>query len=86
MGRFADAAREAAQATDEKFATRIANLTRLRDEDIQRFFPEPADRQHLLELLDLVDSATEENEKVSRIMENAETLGVAAVRLLKLLA
>ena len=86
MNRFKDAAKDAANQTDEQLASRISGLTRMTDEQLQEFFPRRPDKEQLLQLLELVHSSTAENKKIERIGENAETLGKAAIALIKLLA
>jgi hypothetical protein len=83
--KYAAAAKEAQQQTDEKYKNVISSLTRLTDEEIDKLFPERTDKDRLLELMDLVNQDTDENKKVARLKENAEKFGVIALKLLKLL-
>ena len=82
---YEDAARRAAELTDEKYASEISSLCRFKDEEINQLFPKRSDKDSLLELLKVVNSATEENEKVKEFKENIENLGSVAVRLIKFL-
>ena len=83
--KYAAAARKAQEQTDEKYKNVISSLTRLTDEEIEKFFPERRDKDKLLELMDLVNQETSENEKITKLKDNAEKFGAIAFRLLKLL-
>ncbi len=85
QNKYAAAAKEAQQQTDEKYKNVISSLTRLTDDEIDKFFPERMDKDKLLELMDLVNQGTSENEKILKLKENAEKFGAIAFKLLKLL-
>lgn len=83
--KYAAAARKAQEQTDEKYKNVISSLTRLTDEEIEKFFPERRDKDKLLELMDLVNQETSENEKITKLKDNAEKFGAIALKLIKLL-
>lgn len=83
--KYSAAARKAQQQTDEKYKNVISSLTRLTDEEIDRFFPERTDKDNLLELMEIVNEETSENEKVIKLKENAEKFGRIALKLIKLM-
>jgi len=82
---YEDAARRAAELTDEKYASEISSLCRLKDSEINQLFPKRSDKDSLLELLNIVNGATEENKKVIEFKNNIDRLGAVAVRLIKFL-
>ena len=83
--KYAAAARRAQQQTDEEYQAIISGITRLKEDEIEKLFPEKADKQKLLELLALVNSGTSDNQKILKLKENTEKFGVIALKLLKLL-
>lgn len=83
--KYAAAAREAKQLTDDKYKNAISSLTRLTDEEIDKFFPERTDKDKLLELMDLVNQETSDNDKIVKLKDNAEKFGAIAFKLLKLM-
>lgn len=85
QNKYAAAAKEAQRQTDEKYKSVISSLTRLTDDEIDKFFPKRRDKDKLLELMDLVNQETSENEKIIKLKENAEKFGAIALRLVKLL-
>lgn len=86
MGRFSDAAHQAAEETNAEYASRISSLTRLTDTQIKRMFPTRADKDKLLELMKIVNSATSENNKINRISGNIKHLAGTVIRLIKILS
>lgn len=85
QNKYTAAARRAQLQTDEEYKNVISSLTRLRDEELDKFFPERADKEKLLELLEIVNSATSTNRKVLKLKENGEKFGSITLKLLKLL-
>jgi len=74
---------EAGERTDMKLAGRISSVTRLTDDEVKKLFPDPADVKKLAELMAVVKGAGDRNQKINRIVKNAE--GFAGV-ILTLLA
>ncbi len=84
--KYTAAAKKAQVQTDEEYAGIISSLTKIPDNDLEKFFPERADKDKLKELLTIVNSGTSYNEKITKLKENGEKLGILAIKLLKLLA
>lgn len=85
MGRFADIAAEVADKTNEELASEISSLTRLKDNEINKLAPAKQDKERLLQLLEIVNSATSENEKAAKLKGNIESLAATAIKLVKVL-
>ena len=84
MGRFAEVLEDAAQKTDAQLASEISSLTRLKDEEISNLFPDKPDKEKLLKLLEIVNSATEENQKILQLKSNIEGIAGTVIKLVKL--
>lgn len=74
---------ESADATDARLASRISSITRMTDDEVQELFPDPADVKKLKELMKIVQSADDRNDKVNRIVSNAEEFGDVVLTLLE---
>lgn len=83
--RYEEAAKRAANTTNEEYASEISSLTRLKDSEINRLFPTRADKDGLLELLSIVNSVTNENEKIVKLKKNIDNLAGTVIKLVKLL-
>lgn len=83
---FAAAAKRAAEQTNAELGGELSKLTRLTDKELERLFPEHADKERLAQLLEIVNSATSENEKALRLKKNIDGLAAVAIRLVKTLA
>ncbi|MDR5884773.1 hypothetical protein [Vreelandella janggokensis] len=77
---------ESADATDDQLASRISSITRMTDEEIQELFPNPADVKKLAELMKIVKSSEDRNNKIDRIVSNAEEFGGIVLSLLQKLS
>lgn len=76
---------ESAAAVDIRLASHISSITRLTDSEVNELFPEPADLKKLAELLKIVKSAEEHNNKVNAIVNKSEEFsGVILTLLTKL--
>ena len=84
--KYSAAAKRAQMQTDEEYAGAISRLTRLKDEDVEKLFPEKSEKDKLMELLAIVNSKTSQNEKVAKLKENGEKFGGILIKVLKLLA
>lgn len=84
--KYTAAAKKAQAQTDEEYASIISSLTNIPENDLEKLCPERADKDKLKELLSIVNSGTSHNEKITRLKDNGEKLGVLAIKLLKLLA
>ena len=65
----------AADATDDKLASKLSSLTRMTDEEVKELFPVPSDVKKLTELMAIVHSSTDRNTKINNIVTNAEKFG-----------
>ncbi len=86
MGRFANILKETAQRTNAELASEISSLTTLKDSQINRLFPTKPDKEKLLDLLEIVNAATTENQKITRLKKNIESLAGGVVKLVGALA
>ena len=77
-----DAIKKAGDRTDSKLASIISSVTRLTDDEIQELFPDPADVNKLKELMKVVKSAGERNDKINSIVSNSEEFAGIIVTLL----
>lgn len=77
---------ESAAETDDILASRISSLTRMTDEEVKELFPNPADVKKLTKLMKIVKSSEERNNKINRIVSNAEEFGGIVLSLLQKLA
>jgi|TARA_B100001063_G_C16773280_1_gene563167 ERCC4-type nuclease len=72
-----------AEATDEKLASSISSITRMTDEEVKELFPSPADVKKLSELMKIVKSSQNRNEKINNIVAKSEELGGVILSLLQ---
>lgn len=72
MSDFDDVLDEAEKQTNDQLKDKIAALTKLTPEDLQKIAPTVADKNALLKLMDIVRSAAEENDKKAAILANIE--------------
>lgn len=63
---------DAGEKTDKKLAGKISSVTHLTDEEVKKLFPDPADVKRLGELMEIVKKAGDKNEKINKIVANAE--------------
>lgn len=72
----------AANRTDEALAGKISSLTHLKSEEIKSMFPLTGDVKHFVELMEIVKSSDERNQKINRIVQNSEKFGKIILTLL----
>lgn len=84
--KYTAAAKRAQMQTDEEYKNVISSLTRLRDDELDKFFPERADKEKVMELIELVNSSTSTNRKILQLKENSEKFGAITLKLLRVLA
>jgi len=73
---------EAGEKTDRKLAGKISTITRMTDDEVKKLFPDPADVKKLAELMEIVKRAGDRNDKVNKIISNAEEFGGIILTLL----
>jgi hypothetical protein len=83
--RFAEAAREAREATNRELAGELSSLVRLTEEDIERLLPRKKDKKDFAALMAIVTSATDNNTKVATLKEKFEEVGAVTLKVLKTL-
>lgn len=75
-------AKDAAKKTDDKLASQISSITRLRDDEVKQIFPEKGDVALFVELMTIVKSTDSKNKKIKQISENGERFANVIVTLL----
>jgi hypothetical protein len=75
-----------ASATDDALASKVSSLTRMTDEEVKELFPEASDVKKLAELMQIVKSSEDRNNKINKIVSNAEEFGGIVLTLLGKLA
>ena len=86
MGRFSDAARDAAKLTNKQLATEIAAVSDSFSRDrLQELLPNKRDKQAFLELMEQVEADSAMDEKLAFLGANLQTAGKAALTVLKIL-
>ncbi|MFT6899092.1 MAG: hypothetical protein ACJA13_003524 [Paraglaciecola sp.] len=73
----------ASKKTKNEFSAELSSYTQLTKEEINTLFPKKSDREELLNLLEIVNSSTDENERKARIAEKIGKVSGAVVRLVK---
>lgn len=66
------AAENAARETNNQLDARIASLTKLTQDDIRNTFPTKADKQKLDELIMIVKSDMDQQQKINAIVDKSE--------------
>lgn len=73
---------DAGDKTDKKLAGKISSITRLTDDEVKKMFPDPADVKKLGELMEIVKRAGDRNDKINKIVANAEDFAGIVLTLL----
>ena len=76
------AANHASRELDERFASAISSLTRLKDDEVEALFPKSEDKEKLIELIKLVNSSADHNTKVNQLIAKSEKLSGSVLKLL----
>jgi hypothetical protein len=66
---------DAGDRTDAKLSSRVSSITRMTDEEIEELFPNPADVKELGRLMRIVKESGNRNEKISKIVDDANSFG-----------
>lgn len=72
-----------AAETDARLASRVSTITRMTNDEIQELFPKPAEVKKLTELMKIVKSSEDRNNKINRLVTNAEKFGGIVLSLLQ---
>ncbi|PSJ17442.1 hypothetical protein C7H79_08120 [Nitrosomonas supralitoralis] len=73
---------EAGDRTDNKLAGKISAITRLSDAEVEDLFPDPAEVKKLAELMAIIKHSGDQNDKINKIVGNAEEFGGIILKLL----
>lgn len=79
---FESASSQAAEQTNQQLANSEAKLTTLTWGELKKMLPDPLDQQQLSDLMNIVQAATDHNEKVASLIENIDALGSVVVKVL----
>lgn len=70
---FDDILDEAEKMTNDQLKDKIAGLTKLTPEDLQKLAPTVEDKNALLKLMQIVRSTADDNDKKAQILTNIES-------------
>ena len=84
MGRFRDAAREAADLTNKELAGRIAQITPISSAQLQELLPAKRDKEDFVALMRVVEEETNLENQLNFLRDNLATAGRVALKALKL--
>ncbi len=82
-GRYAKAAKKAAELTNKQLSGEIVMLSPLNDEKLRELLPKKKDKEAFTHLMAVVESETAEDEQLAYLSENIQTAGKAALKILK---
>lgn len=77
-----EASERAAHLTDAQLASKLASVTSLTQREIQEIFPKPSDVAAFAELMKIVKSSTDRNNKINQIVANSEKFAGIIISLL----
>jgi hypothetical protein len=69
--------------TSEMFANELSSYSSLTSEQIKGLFPEKSDRDEIIALLKIVNSASDDNEKKTELIKNIGDIGGAVITVAK---
>ena len=75
--------KRASSATRQQFAQEIARRTSFTEQEVKQLFPKQADRDQLNELMKIVKSAADDNQKKARLINNISKVGGAVLKISK---
>jgi len=73
---------QAVEDADEEIGNKISSVTRMSKNEVKELFPEREDQKRLAELMKIVKSSDEHNQKVNAISDRAEDFSGVVVKLL----
>lgn len=79
---FDEISSKAKEEADEEVGDKISSVTRMTKKELKEIFPERGDQKKLAELMQIVKSADDHNEKVNKIVDRAEKFSGIVVKLL----
>lgn len=82
MNNFDSISDQAEEDADEEIGNTISSVTRMSKQEVKELFPERGDQKKLVELMQIVKSSDEHNQKVHAIADRAEDFSGVVVKLL----
>ena len=82
LDNFDEISAKAKKDADKEIGDKISSATRMTSEELNELFPERGDQKKLAELMQIVKSADEHNQKVNNIISRAEEFSGIVVKLL----
>ncbi len=79
---FDEISKKAEEEADREVGEKISSVTRMNRSEVKELFPSRDDQKKLAELMQIVKSADEHNEKVNAITKRAEEFSGVVVTLL----
>ncbi len=79
---FDEAAKAAADETNEELAGEEAKLKTISWDELKKKLPSPVDQKNLDQLIAIVNDATNHNEKVAALIDNVQMLSGTIVKIL----
>jgi len=79
---FDEAAKAAANETDQALAKEEAKLRTPSWDELKKKLPSPIDQKNMDQLIQIVNDATDHNEKVAALIRNVSALGGTIVKVL----
>ncbi len=73
---------ESVTETNEKLISELSSLSTLKDAEIKDLFPNTADLKSCAELMRIVNSAADDNDKINQIVSGSEQFASVTLRLL----
>ncbi len=86
QNKVGDIADRAAERADANLHGELTQLTKLTSDQIREYFPDPADEKRLLDLMRIVRASTGRNEKITKLVSNAENFAGIVLTLLTKIA
>jgi hypothetical protein len=83
MGRYAQAAKKAAELTNIELGKEIAGFSPVNADRIKELFPTKAEKEAFLELMKVVEAETSNDEKIAHVTQNIGKLGRIIVKALR---
>lgn len=83
MGRYAKAAKEAAELTNKQLAGRLASFGPVNDARFQELLPTKRDKETFIELMRVVEEEADEEARLAFLVDNAKTAGKVALKVLR---
>ena len=72
---------EASTETDTALASQISSMSRLTDAEVEELFPDPSDKKELARLMQIVNSAADDNEKRAQLIGDVSQVAGAVLKL-----